>query len=189
VHDHRVLLAVVLGVGEQERQQLVPAERLQRPEERRDAGVAARHVRHRRRCAAAGRGEEGHARERAHREAHAAVAGGLPVVEPDVGPIQPEQVLALDVEDERLRVDGLRPEHARFEEGVEQERRVARLRGDARDPADVDVRAPGAVEEVEVEVERLVVPREAGREAPLHAVEEQRLGPLDPGRPPHRRPG
>ena len=51
VHDHRVLLAVVLGVGEQERQQPLAAELLDRPEERRDALVT--------RLATSGRGRGG----------------------------------------------------------------------------------------------------------------------------------
>ena len=56
VHDHRVLLAVVLGVGEQERQQLVLAELLDGPEERADArrGGRTRRARRWRRPAGAG---------------------------------------------------------------------------------------------------------------------------------------
>ena len=57
-------------------------------------------------------------------------------------------------------------------------------------PRDVDVRAPGAVEEVEVGVERLAVAAEPDRQLALHRVEEQRVVALvarPPGAP--RRPG
>ncbi len=45
------------------------------------------------------------------------------------------------------------------------------------------MRAAGAVDEVQVEVERLVVAGEPGREAALHPVEEQGLEPIGPGGP------
>ena len=73
------------------------------------------------------------------------------------------------------------PEHARVEEAVQQEGGVGGLGGHARDAADVDVRAPRAVEELEVEVEGLVVTRQAGRQALAHLVEEQRLVALGAG--------
>ena len=87
----------------------------------------------------------------------APVALTVLVGEADVGVVEEQQVLALHVEDQRLGVDRLGAEHARVEQGVEQERGVGGLGGDARDAADVDVRAAGAVEELEVEVQRLVV--------------------------------
>src|SRR5262249_21379286 len=58
---------------------------------------------------------------------------------------------------------------------VEEEGRVARLGGDARDAADVYVRATTAVEELEVEVERLVVAGEPARQARRHLVGARRF--------------
>ena len=100
VHDDRVLLAIVLGVGEQERQQLVAAELGDRPEEAsapracattRRAGRWRRRARAARRRRRSGNGADGQADE--------LVAVALRVVEHRVGVVEEEQVLALDVED------------------------------------------------------------------------------------------
>ena len=163
VDDHRVLLAVVLGVGEQEREQLVGAELGEGPEERGDVPLAGGDV-----GAGVGvvprrRGEEGDRAERPRGQAEAGVAGGWSGPRPRWRG-RGTQVLALDVEDEGLGVGRLGAEGARVEQAVEQEGGVAGLGGHAGDPADVHVRAPGAVEELEVQVERLVVrDRPAGR--------------------------
>ena len=69
------------------------------------------------------------------------------------------------------------PEHTGMEEAVEQEGGVAGLGGHPRDPADVDVGALGAVQEVEVQIEGLVVPGQPGGQLPVHLVEEQGLIP------------
>ena len=74
VDDHRVLLAVVLRVGEEERQEFLPAELLERPEERRHPGPGWRH-RAPVGVAPAGRGEEGHAGERTDGQAHPGCSG------------------------------------------------------------------------------------------------------------------
>ena len=104
--DHRVLLAVVLGVGEQERQQLLSQNSAIVQKKLRDAracgwrrrarraGVVAagrREARRRWRTAPAGRPSVG-------------VAVGLLGVERGVGVVEEEEVLALDVEDQRLGV-------------------------------------------------------------------------------------
>ena len=47
VNDHRVLGAIVFGIGEQKRQQIFVAELLERPEERGDAGRAGGDIGHR----------------------------------------------------------------------------------------------------------------------------------------------
>ena len=113
------------------------------------------------------------------------VAGGLVVAEVDVGVVEEQQVLALDVEDERLGVGRLGPEHARVEQAVEQERGVGGLGGHARHAADVDVGAAGAVEELEVEVEGLVVAGQPGGQQLAHLREQQGVVALGAGRLAH----
>ena len=188
VVDHdRVLLAVVLGVGEQEAQELLGAELVEGPEERGDRVVAAADVGGGAARVALGRRPELDALKRRRLEAEVHVAIELGGVLPDrlVGSIEEEEVLALDVEDQRLGVLGLAAEHPGVKERVEQEGGVGGLGGDAGDARDVDVRAASAVEELEVEIEALAVAREAGREPVLHPVEEQRLVAIGAGGAPH----
>ena len=150
VDHHRVLLALVLGVGEQEGEELLLDELGDGPV----VGVGAegaggdvgRHVR----IVLAGRAVDGDRVERVGLESHAPVALTVLVGEADVGVVEEQQVLALHVEDQRLGVDRLGAEHARVEEGVEEERGVGGLGRHARDAADVDVRAAGAVEELSI---------------------------------------
>ena len=165
VDHHRVLLAVVLGIGEQERQQLVAAELLDGPEERGDVALAGGDVGAGVGVAAHRRGEAGDRAERPGRQPQPGVAGRLIVAQPRVGVVEEEQVLALDVEDERLGVGGLGAQHPGVEQAVEQEGGVAGLGGHARDAADVDVGAAAAVDELEVEVEGLVVAGQTGGRA------------------------
>ena len=87
--------------------------------------------------------------------------------------VEEEEVLALDVEDQRLGVGGLGPEDPRVEHRVEEERRVRGLRRHARDARDVDMRAAGAVDELKVGEERTVVAPEPDDETLLHLVEVQ----------------
>ncbi len=89
--------------------------------------------------------------------------------------IEKEEILALDVEDQCLGVHRRRSQHSAREERVEQERGVCRLGGDTGDAGDVDVRAAAAVEELEVDVERLARPRDPDRQPFGHPVEEQSL--------------
>ena len=91
--------------------------------------------------------------------------------------VEEEEVLALHVEHQGLGVVGLVSEHARGEQAVEEEGGVRRLGGHPRDAADVDVR-PRAIEELQVHVDGLVLPREPSREPMGHPVEAQGLEPL-----------
>ena len=138
VHHHRVLLALVLGVGEDERQQLA----------RRRTPRSSRRTRARRWCGwrrrapalgspAPGRGEAPRrsAKGPAGRPSRRVAVAARSSVRRRVRLVEEQQVLALHVEDERLGVDGLGAEHARVEQAVEQEGGVARLRGDAGDAA------------------------------------------------------
>ena len=121
VVDHdRVLLAVVFGVGEQEAQKLLGAELVEGPEERGDRVVAAADVGGGAARVALGRRPELDALKRCRLEAEVHVAIELGGVLPDrlVGSVEEEEVLALDVEDQRLgvrwpRCRALRSERAR----------------------------------------------------------------------------
>ena len=69
-----------------------------------------------------------------------------------------------------------------MEQRVQQEQRVGGLGGHAGYPADVQVGPARAVQEVEVEEDRLAVAGQAGRNATLHLVEVQGLvAVLPPG--------
>ena len=175
VHDDRVLLPFVPGVGEEEGEQFVPAELGQRPEERGHAVGTAAGAGGGGGVPQAGRRPQLDAREGRGREVQCGIARHLFPVEVAVGPVEEEEVLALHVEDQRLGVVGARAQLPRREERVEQEDGVAGLGGHARDPADVHVGAPGAVHEFQVGVDDLAVAREARRDAALHAVEEEGL--------------
>ena len=69
----------------------------------------------------------------------------------------------------------LRAEDAGAEQRVQQEQCEAGLGGDAGDAADGHVRAAGAVEELQVDVDRFAVAAEADRQLAVHLVEVQRL--------------
>ena len=104
-----------------------------------------------------------------------------------VGVVEEQQVLALDVEDQRRRVGRLGAQHPAVEQRVQQERGVAGLGGDAGDPADVDVSPLRAVEEVDVEIDPLAVAGEPGREPSLDPGDIERFVALGADRPTHRR--
>src|SRR5207248_5984992 len=141
----------------QERQQALLAELRQRPEERAHSGWARRDVGHGGGGVDLRRREERDASERLGLQPEQLVARRFLRVELDVLAVQEQQVLAFHVEHERLRVHGLRPERAGGEQALEQERRVGRLRRDAGDAADVDVRASRAVDELQVGEQGLLV--------------------------------
>ncbi len=189
VDHHRVLLALVLGVGEQEGKELLLDELGDGPVVGVGADRAGGDVGDDLVGALAGRAVDGDRVERVGLEAHAAIAVAVLVAELGVEVVEEQQVLALHVEDERLGVDRLRTERARVEERVEEERGVGGLGRHARDAADVDVRAAGAVEELEVEVQRLVTMIDADGELGLHLVEVESfvalfaLGAVGPRRP------
>ncbi len=183
VDDDRVLLPVVLDVGEHERQQLQLAELVDGPPERLDAagapgdiGTAGSVVRDR-------RGPEARRRERLGGQAQITVGGPQVVVEPGVGLVEEQQVLALDAEDQRLGVDGPGAERAGAEDRVQQEQGEAGLGGHTGDAADRHVRAPGPVKELHVEVDRRAVPAAPHRHPVGHLVEVQRLRSLVAGGP------
>ena len=117
----------------------------------------------------AGRGEEGDAGEGLGVEPQPPVALAVFVGQLAVGLVEVEEVLPLDVEDERFSA-GRALEHPGVVEAVEQEEGVARLGGHARDAGDVDVPALAAVEEGQVDVGGLAVLHEAHRQPLLHAV-------------------
>ncbi len=169
VDDDRVLLPVVLGVGEHVGQQLLVAELPQRPPERLDpagaagdAGPSGDVVRHRRR-------PEAGRRERLGGQPELGVLSPQVVVQPDVGLVEEQQVLTLDAEHQGLGVDRPRAEGAGAEDGMQQEQREAGLGGDPGDAADRHVRAPGAVEELHVDVDRSRR-RGRGRPGPCSAI-------------------
>ena len=155
VDDHRVLLALVLGVGEQERQQLVLAELGDRPVEGCDARACGWRRRARRsgRPCGAGRSTRDASRTAPARSPRRAVAVAVAR--------RSSRVLAWSRKSRSspftLKISALvliasAPSTPEWNRRVEQEGGVARLGGDAGDADDVDVRAAGAVEEVEVDV-------------------------------------
>ena len=113
--------------------------------------------------------------ERAGLQPERPVLGAVLVGQPDVGLVEEQQVLAFDVEDQRLCVRRLVAEHVAVEQPVEQETRVARLGRDAGDAGDVHVRAAASVEKREVDVHRKPVARDPGGEPLLHLIEVQRF--------------
>ena len=132
VEDEAELARGVVGLGEQEPQQPLLHELAQRPEESGDALLAAPGVGQPLARALAYRGHDLHALEGGHGQAELRVLGPRLGVEATVGLVDEQQVLALDVEDDAVRVGGPAPERAAREEAVEQERRVGGLGGDAR---------------------------------------------------------
>ena len=114
VDDHRVLLAVVLRVGEQERQQALLAEVVDGPEEAAHAERPGRDIWRGDAVAdavAPWRRPHADAGEGLGREADGAVALALLRRERGVSVVEEQQVFALHVEHERLRVDRLGAEH------------------------------------------------------------------------------
>ena len=181
--DDGVLLALVLRIGEQERQQALLAELGDGPEVGAHAVGAGADVGRGVGVALARRGQHADVAERPGGQPEPGIGGGTVVVELGVGVVEEQEVLAFHVEHQRLGVGGLRPEYAGVEEGVEQEGGVAGLGGHAADAADVDVGALGAVEEVEVDVDRLAVAAAPGHQLALHVVVVQRRIPLRAHRP------
>jgi hypothetical protein len=169
------LAALIAGLGEHEPKERLTDDVAHRPEVRADTVLTAAGVRCRYidplpyRCPNPDRVEW------AGREAEQSVAFATCLVEPSVRAIEEQEIFALDVEHERLRVRRLGPEHIRVEERVEQEAGVGRFRRHAGDPRDVHVSAAAPIEEGEVEVDRLPVARQPGDEALLHRVEVKSL--------------
>ena len=171
LHDDGVLLALILGIGEQERQQSLAAEVCDRPEVWAYAGDAS---------SGGGRGvgvpgpgwsEDSNRPERRRGEAECRVSGALSVVEAGVEMIEKQQVLAFDVEYQAFGVHGRGAENTRVEQRIKQERGVAGLGGDSGDAADVDMGAFGAVDEIEIQVDRIFVTAEPGRQTAFDFIE------------------
>src|SRR5215469_6609558 len=106
-HD-RVLVALILGVREYVRQQLLIAELRQRPPERLDPGGAAGHVVPPGQVAWDGGCPEASRGEWLRGQAESGVVGSQVVIEARVALVQEEQVLALHAEDQGFSVDGPR---------------------------------------------------------------------------------
>jgi hypothetical protein len=111
--------------------------------------------------------------------------GPVPVTEPPIGVVQEQEILALDIEDERLGISSFMAENFRTEEAEEQEACVASLGGDARDARNIHVRTAPAVKKREIEIDGKAVTREAGGESLLHAIEMEREVAVLPGDPKH----
>ena len=103
-----------------------------------------------------------------------------------VGPVDVQQVLALDVEHQR---PGAAPHVGVLQHQAHEGQGGAGLGGHAADARDRDVPALGAVEEVEVHQHRLAVAREADRQGARHGVLVEGHGPVGAAGPPHRRAG
>ena len=116
-----------------------------------------------------------HARERARRQAQLLVAARSSAESRPLGWSRNSRSSPFTLKTSACVLAAAPPSAPAGEEAVQQERRVARLGGDAGDARDVDVGAARAVEEVEVGEDGLAVARQADRQPPLHAVEEQRL--------------
>src|SRR3546814_3670876 len=82
------------------------------------------------------RGHEAHAAERPGLQAEERVALALGLVEPGVVVVEEQEVLALDVEDQRLGAGDGGAEHPGVEQRVQQEGGVGGLGGHARDAGD-----------------------------------------------------
>ena len=107
-----------------------------------------------------------------------------------IGFVEPEQVLALDVEDEDPEILArIADDVASAGEHAQKEQRKRCLGGDPGDSRDRHVTALAAVEEVEVDEERLAVPAESDRKRPSHLVDVQRLVPRVTLRPVDLSPG
>ena len=172
----RDLIAGVGGVGEEEAEQALVDELARGPGEHRHvlaaAGIGHQHVAGARpgRCPQRHRGERAPAPPRgppARRRLGGEVAVGL---------VEPEQVLALDVEDQHPQVlAGIADDVASAGEHAQEEQGERGLGGDPADPGDRHVAALAAVEEVEVDEERCPVASQPHRERPVHFVGVQRL--------------
>ena len=88
--------------------------------------------------------------------------------------IQEQQVLAFDIENQAFGVRGCGTEHPRVEQRIQQERRVAGFGGNAGDSADVDMRALGSVDEVEIKIDRILIAAQSGGQTAFDLVEVER---------------
>ena len=108
--DERVLLLVVLGVREEERQESLAAELGQAPEVGTDPRRTRRHVGGGVSIPSPRRSPELDAPEGVGHEAQLLVPAAIAILEPGVPMVEKEQVFPLDVVDEGLGVQGIGPE-------------------------------------------------------------------------------
>ena len=183
------LPAVALRVREQEAEVATRAELVQRPVEPGDAREAAGGLWQRLVTRPTGR-KERHRFERSGRQAKGGPPSSLLLRQPSVRPVEEQEVLALHVEDQRLRRRPAGAERLAFEQPVQQERRVRRFRGHPGDTGDVHVRTARSVQELQVPEDRALRPVEADGEPQVlvavpHPVEVERGVPLLVGREVH----
>ena len=183
VDDHRVLVALVFDIGEYVEKQLAAAEFGQGPPE----GVDARSPAGRPAAAQSGRRELDGAKKPTDlngwaSQPEAGVGSPQVVVEASVRLVEEQQVFALDREHERLRVDCPSAELPRGEQRVQEEQSEACLGGDPGNAGDRNVGTPGAIEEVEVDVDRLAVAAQPDRDLARHLVEVERAVAVTAGR-------
>ena len=101
-----------------------------------------------------------------------------------VGLVQPEQVLALDVEHQHPQVaPGIPDDVGASGQHPQPEQGEGRLGGDTADAADRHVAALAPVEEVEIDEHRETVAAQPHRQRPLHLIGVQGLATLLPRRP------
>ena len=180
--DERELVLRVVRVRETELQEVLVDELARGPGEDLDAflapaGVGQEHVA----GAPARRRPEPDARERRGRHAQRLPARARVVVEQAVRRVEPEQVLALHVEDQHAQVGGALTDQRRVlarREHAQEEQRERRLRGHAADAADGHVPALAPVEEVEVHVHGDAVAPQADGQRAAHLVHVERLRAL-----------
>ena len=155
--DERQLVLRVVRVGEAELEQPEIDELARRPREDVDALEPSAGVGDQVAAASARRRPESHARERRrlHADRGPPLGRALGLGEQPIGLVQPQQVLALDVEHQHAQVRrALTDDRRRGRQHPQEEQRERRLRGDAGDACDRHVAALAAVEEVEIDVHR-----------------------------------
>ncbi|HVE95640.1 MAG TPA: hypothetical protein VNA67_01425 [Pseudonocardiaceae bacterium] len=162
-------------------QQLVGAELAQGPPESGDPAGAAGDIGPPAGMVWRGRGEEADGRERLGGQAQPGVVAAQLVVEAGFCVVEEQQILALDAEHQRLGVNRSPTQHTAAQDRVEQEQHEAGLGRHAGDAADRDMTAAGAIEELEVDVDRITVAAkttlqrswtEAARQLPSRLAEE-----------------
>ena len=180
--DERDLVALVVGVGEEVGEEVLIDELPGGPGEDLDPLMAAAGVgEHDVAGAAPRRRPEPDARER--RRPHPERGPSLPrlLVEVAVARVQPEEVLALDVEHEDPQVGRALADDARVlarGEHAQEEQRERGLGGHAADAAHGHVAALAPVEEIDVHVHRFAIPPEPDGQRPPHLVDIERLAAL-----------
>ena len=178
---------LLVALGEEEGEQAVLRKLPHGPDVGGDAFLALLGAGRRNLAVGLGGREEAQVGEGRGGQAHLCIDGAVVVGQALVGFVEEQHVLALDVEDDAARGGLVGEGHAvlhllvtlfralEVEHGVQEEEGERRLGGHAADAADADVCALGAVEELEVDIEGLLVTHDADGHALLHDVEAERL--------------